>query len=451
MRAVGWLLASLGSLASLSSASAGDGDDAEPWVIDLRVDSAGDVWVAGVAEPLGGELADVLPPMLRHAIGPDAHARVIVDRAAPAGDTLRLLAALAALHLPAWSTEPSGAPTDPIALTVGYAAPFAPKPLRELLAEPMPSGHGPARSPLLVRLGPDEAWVGRDAALGVHLALPPGRPRDQAVTALVDLDRTLHPDGELAAVAAADATPSGAVFDLAEALTDRGFHPALRRAVPEPAAPSLSPPPAKGKTRVRVPTAVTLSPSGRIDVEGLDVDGFDPREVRMFVQDCASGTCAIVAVPEQGAPVLIGSRLRSADPTAAAIFGRPVVDAPGYAAKLTPPMTGAFAPLPQRAGVDSLAGSLPKSAIEDVIQAHIEPIRYCYQRQRAAKPNLGGKLVIAFLITGDGTVAEAFAKSSELGDPATEDCVASQFLHLVFPPPAGGGVVVVSYPFLFSP
>ena len=50
-----------------------------------------------------------------------------------------------------------------------------------------------------------------------------------------------------------------------------------------------------------------------------------------------------------------------------------------------------------------------------------------------------------------GRVAAANTQSSTLGDPAVESCVVAAAGRWLFPRVSGGGLVVVSYPFVFKP
>lgn len=98
-----------------------------------------------------------------------------------------------------------------------------------------------------------------------------------------------------------------------------------------------------------------------------------------------------------------------------------------------------------------ILGALDRALIDGVIKQHMSQIRYCYQRELSKHPDLAGKVVMRFVIARDGTVASAAAKSDGLGHPAVAACLSGQFLRMRFPEPQGGGIVVVSYPFLFSP
>ena len=78
-------------------------------------------------------------------------------------------------------------------------------------------------------------------------------------------------------------------------------------------------------------------------------------------------------------------------------------------------------------------------------------IRYCYQQQLTKNPSLGGKISIKFVIAKDGTVSSASTKSTTMNNAAVEGCIAGRFLKFQFPEPKGGGIVMVTYPFIFSP
>lgn len=95
-------------------------------------------------------------------------------------------------------------------------------------------------------------------------------------------------------------------------------------------------------------------------------------------------------------------------------------------------------------------GSLDASLIDEVVKRHASAIRYCYQRELTKDPSLGGKVVVKFTIAGDGSVAKAGIKRSSLGSGAVESCITGRFQTMTFPEPKGNGVVIVSYPFMFS-
>ncbi len=55
-----------------------------------------------------------------------------------------------------------------------------------------------------------------------------------------------------------------------------------------------------------------------------------------------------------------------------------------------------------------------------------------------------------FAITGSGAVSSVETQDSTLGNLGVEKCLAAKIKKWIFPPPAGGGIVTVSYPFLFK-
>jgi outer membrane biosynthesis protein TonB len=95
-------------------------------------------------------------------------------------------------------------------------------------------------------------------------------------------------------------------------------------------------------------------------------------------------------------------------------------------------------------------GSLDAALIDEVVKRHASAIRYCYQRELTKDPSLEGKVVVKFTIAGDGSVSKAGIKRSSLGSAAAESCISKRFHTMRFPEPKGNGIVIVSYPFLFS-
>ncbi len=98
-----------------------------------------------------------------------------------------------------------------------------------------------------------------------------------------------------------------------------------------------------------------------------------------------------------------------------------------------------------------IVGALDKFLIDAVIKRNMNQIRYCYQREITKNPALGGKITVKFVIAKDGTVSSATTEASTMGSPAVEACINGRFMRFAFPEPRGGGIVIVSYPFEFSP
>ena len=101
-------------------------------------------------------------------------------------------------------------------------------------------------------------------------------------------------------------------------------------------------------------------------------------------------------------------------------------------------------------GTPIILGALDKSLIDAVIRKNMNQIRYCYQRELTKNPGLKGKIIVKFTIAADGSVSRASIKTSSMGNSAVEGCITGRFKRFKFPQPKGGGVVIVSYPFIFS-
>ncbi len=95
-------------------------------------------------------------------------------------------------------------------------------------------------------------------------------------------------------------------------------------------------------------------------------------------------------------------------------------------------------------------GSLDKELIRKVIHANRGQIRYCYESQLNRFPKLNGKVAVKFIISPTGSVSTSSVAQSTIGNAELEACVAGRVRTWMFPKPKGGGVVIVTYPFLFA-
>ena len=103
-----------------------------------------------------------------------------------------------------------------------------------------------------------------------------------------------------------------------------------------------------------------------------------------------------------------------------------------------------------RTGSAAVRGSLSKEVIRRYIRRHINQIRYCYEQQLARRPDLAGRVAVRFVISPSGAVTSATPAQNTLGDPQVGSCVARAVQRIAFPQPEGGGVVIVTYPFMFQ-
>ncbi len=95
-------------------------------------------------------------------------------------------------------------------------------------------------------------------------------------------------------------------------------------------------------------------------------------------------------------------------------------------------------------------GSLDKELIRKVIHANRGQIRYCYESQLNRHPKLSGKVAVKFIISPSGSVSTSSVAQATTNNPELEACVAGRVRTWQFPKPKGGGVVIVTYPFIFA-
>ncbi|HEX5661767.1 MAG TPA: AgmX/PglI C-terminal domain-containing protein [Polyangiales bacterium] len=112
---------------------------------------------------------------------------------------------------------------------------------------------------------------------------------------------------------------------------------------------------------------------------------------------------------------------------------------------------GRDAKVPQiRSGNADVRGSLSKEVIRRVIQRHINEVRFCYEQELSSRPDLGGRVQVKFIVSPSGAVQAANVESSTLGATRAENCIAQAVRRWTFPAPDGGGIVIVSYPFVLE-
>ncbi len=103
-----------------------------------------------------------------------------------------------------------------------------------------------------------------------------------------------------------------------------------------------------------------------------------------------------------------------------------------------------------RPGRTIIKGSLSKAQIGRVIRRNLARFKYCYEKQLNKNPNLSGKISVYFTIAPTGAVAKATVRESSMGNKTVEACTTKVMRSLKFPKPKGGGIVVVTYPFVFA-
>ena len=101
-------------------------------------------------------------------------------------------------------------------------------------------------------------------------------------------------------------------------------------------------------------------------------------------------------------------------------------------------------------GDATVRGSLDKEIIRRIIHRHINEVRFCYEESLRQQPRLAGRVGVQFTIAGNGQVLTSVLQSSTVGNANVENCTVAAVRRWQFPQPAGGGLVVVSYPFVFT-
>ncbi|ACL66793.1 FHA domain containing protein [Anaeromyxobacter dehalogenans 2CP-1] len=101
-------------------------------------------------------------------------------------------------------------------------------------------------------------------------------------------------------------------------------------------------------------------------------------------------------------------------------------------------------------GAAQVMGSIDKELVRKVIQDHAAQIRYCYEQQLAINPRLAGKVSIKWVIQTDGsaTSPQVDSGATTLEDAKVHDCMMSRITSWQFPKPKGGGIAVITYPWI---
>lgn len=100
-------------------------------------------------------------------------------------------------------------------------------------------------------------------------------------------------------------------------------------------------------------------------------------------------------------------------------------------------------------GTPMVFGSLDKEVVRRVVRAHLAQVRSCYDRQLARVPGIHGKVVMRWVIAGNGKVSNVQMTESTLRDPTVHECLARTIKTWEFPTTHGSGMIIINYPFVF--
>lgn len=317
-----------------------------------------------------------------------------------------------------------------------------------------------ALMPLTVHLSASGLVFLRSAEAMVALPRVDGALDVPRLHRLLDEDRRLHPSANFVIVNTDDGVPYFDMMRVLDLTRGEGYARTLLAGGPagEPWELPEAPPLVGGVERA---SAVRLHPDGEAEVRGEDgaLSLVHPDNVLHYEAHCDAARCDIV-VRTTNRRLHLGARPR--DPLDAdALFGKPLYTYDGRLGFAEPVVDGVFSPLVPLPGEDApldgppagpvLLGSLDKALIDGVIKANMGEIQACYQSLLEREPKATGQTTMKFVIARDGTVSATAVKASTIADVPFQDCLRKVFHGLRYPEPKGGGIVIVSYPLVFSP
>jgi hypothetical protein len=100
-----------------------------------------------------------------------------------------------------------------------------------------------------------------------------------------------------------------------------------------------------------------------------------------------------------------------------------------------------------RAAPPTVTGLLSPEAIRRVVLRNLGQVAHCHEQGLAQNPNLEGRVVVRFIIGGNGAVMGSSVADSSVAVPSVATCIANAVRRWQFPSPEGGGIVTVNYPF----
>ncbi|HEY8207304.1 MAG TPA: AgmX/PglI C-terminal domain-containing protein [Myxococcaceae bacterium] len=102
-------------------------------------------------------------------------------------------------------------------------------------------------------------------------------------------------------------------------------------------------------------------------------------------------------------------------------------------------------------GKTIVVGGLSKEVIYKVVKSHEREIQYCYEQELNAHPDLSGKVAVVWTIGPDGGVTDATVTETSLSAERAEQCILTRIRRWKFPEVPGGGIVTVTFPWVFKP
>jgi len=96
-------------------------------------------------------------------------------------------------------------------------------------------------------------------------------------------------------------------------------------------------------------------------------------------------------------------------------------------------------------------GDETKEIVRRIIRHHIDEVKACYEQELSRQPDLAGKIDVEFTVAALGQVVASTLKRSTMGNARVESCTVEAVRRWQFPKVRGGGIVVMTYPFILTP
>ena len=87
--------------------------------------------------------------------------------------------------------------------------------------------------------------------------------------------------------------------------------------------------------------------------------------------------------------------------------------------------------------LDNEIGVLDTDDVEATLQEHFDDVRSCYGRAGKAQRYAGGKVLLRFLVNGNGTAQDVWVLESTLGNYDVERCLVEVGRKIRFHAPSG--------------
>ena len=100
-------------------------------------------------------------------------------------------------------------------------------------------------------------------------------------------------------------------------------------------------------------------------------------------------------------------------------------------------------------GKPSVGNFCKQADILRVVNSRQRAITYCYEKELARNPELGGKVTMAWRVGLDGKVMKAWVANSSLKNGTVESCMKRSIQRWRFTKP-DGGICVINFPFVFN-